>query len=716
MVNIQHPTISGLIIVDALIDEDDEEANQDENEDEDEDEDDDEDEDAINTPSFHPAETPTRKPSSHWLTFLPTTKTTTNTPSYRPSTRSPTSLPPTLEPTYAPSRLSTKQPSQQPTLVEPSLSPTKGPISPRSVNPTRDPSWDPSNEPTLVLQEPATWSPTDSPSLSPTETSTISLTKLQPSEFPSSGSTKQPLSGTPTNKPSLTPLTATPSVKPSTMPTSSPSLLPTEAPPNSMEYPSSKPSDIVASLGPSALPFTIRPSYSSPPTESPSTTPTFSPSIKIETESPVLSTSSPSTLFPTKLPTVAPSIIFTSSPTANRGKSTFSPTLSPVIAEAEAIFLTSTSYSLTLAISSASLIESMSTDSKVSFVFANVTCDSLKIDRKFCHCENRTFDATLSSFAVSKPILEDRAIKTNSQGKDSNIVKTFSTNTVLLEVDVSIEIPLLTFSGSTALQYADWLYERLSNAWISTVKSPSTMMETIRQGLLSTPSVQFAITDNNANDTVLTIASIDPAMTLTAYETVFMPTTSPTKSPSSKSGVIVLEWNEPVRLFDVEFGLNGLYWLLILLSITVICVAIGVILSWSYCYHNRSVKTDDIESIADDSELAMATECLPMNQLSGNEIALSGLPMATVEVWRGSMVGNDRVIEVDLDAIRIDESAKKNFYIDRDNGSIDESASAPPMMPMIEEGHRRAYCNIGPTSRFQGNVSYVSLTTQEVYL
>jgi hypothetical protein len=281
---------------------------------------------------------------------------------------------------------------------------------------------------------------------------------------------------------------------------------------------------------------------------------------------------------------------------------------------------------------------------------------------------------------------------------------------VSLSVEVSIEIPLSpSSSGSSQTTDIDTalLYDSLSNAWTTStlVTSPSTMIETIRQSLLNTPSVQ-------SSGSILTIDSMDPATTLAAYETVLMPTTSPTKSPSSaKSGVTVLEWNEPVRLFDVEFGLNGLYWLLILLSVTVISVAIGVILSWSYCTCAMCPRHRDRESVIerDTAELAMATDCLPMNELSANEIPLSGLPMASVEMWRrraidGRDVGDEEeVIEVDLNAIRIDErdmlgmrEREKEEY-NRDRGGRENAydPSAPPMTFMMTEGeHDVGYTTI----------------------
>jgi hypothetical protein len=275
---------------------------------------------------------------------------------------------------------------------------------------------------------------------------------------------------------------------------------------------------------------------------------------------------------------------------------------------------------------------------------------------------------------------------------------------VSLSVEVSIEIPLSSSSsGSSQTTDIDTslLYDSLSNAWTTStlVTSPSTMIETIRQSLLNTPSVQ-------SSGSILTIDSMDPATTLAAYETVLMPTTSPTKSPSSaKSGVTVLEWNEPVRLFDVEFGLNGLYWLLILLSITVICVAIGVILSWSYCTCAMCPRHRDRESVIerDTAELAMATDCLPMNELSANEIPLSGLPMASVEMWRhrraidGMDVGDEEeVIEVDLNAIRIDERDMLGMRErEKEEGSREKrdrenayDPSAPPMTYMMAEGEQ----------------------------
>jgi murein DD-endopeptidase MepM/ murein hydrolase activator NlpD/GH24 family phage-related lysozyme (muramidase) len=291
-------------------------------------------------PSYIPTYDPTRIPTiqltraptnlpSNFPTFTPTINPTTLEPTLVPSfgpTQSPSDLPtiepslsptgaPTVIPSESPTALPTEAPSQMPTFA-PTMIPSDPPTSPPTLVPSLLPTTDPTNKPTRF----PTFVPTLIPSADPTQAPTVVMTEAptdhpsdSPSWFPTFGPTGAPITWMPTTGPSVSP-TDLPSIAPSSDPTKAPTITPSE-------NPSSRPSSVPTRM-PSFIP-SARPSVgpSGKPTLIPTGGPTSQPS-GLPTEMPIF------TWDPTGQPSYKPVADPSSIPS---GTPTFYPTFDPTV-------------------------------------------------------------------------------------------------------------------------------------------------------------------------------------------------------------------------------------------------------------------------------------------------------------------------------------------------------------------------------------------------
>ena len=316
----------------------------------------------------------------------------------------------------------------------------------------------------------------------------------------------------------------------------------------------------------------------------------------------------------------------------------------------------------------------MTTDNDVKQVFASVTCQGMGISSDYCSSNSLTISA---------------AKRRLTKGLGVEVKEVASS--YILSSTVTIAFPLSSTSSPSTE------YQTLSTSW-SSVVGTTWMSDSVSQGLLSSSSV-LAASSSTGSSSVLAVNAITPT-SLTGYSTANVPTMSPAFSPTTSPAASGKNsWSDPVVLYGIDFGLNGLYCLLLASAVVLISTIAICVLSYYYCQCCESIRNrrrgrrDSEEySVVDNnggnSTVILATDCLPMDRLQAGDIPLAGIPMASVRL-NGGISGEGEVVVVDLDAVvlqREADSMRKQMSITEDR--VEEGAipapSAPPMMPEEE--------------------------------